>query len=60
MMRVQAELDETKNVLHKTIESILERGQKIDDLVDKSDALSAGSKLFFKSAKKQVLPPKLN
>jgi len=27
------DLDETKIVLHKTIESVLERGEKIDDLV---------------------------
>ena len=53
-MRVQAELDETKIVLHKTIESVLERGQKLDSLVERSDALSAQSKLFYKSAKKQV------
>ena len=56
-MRVQAELDETKIVLHKTIESVLERGEKLDSLVERSDALSAQSKLFYKSAKKQVCPP---
>jgi synaptobrevin family protein YKT6 len=53
-MRVQAELDETKVVLHKTIESVLDRGQKLDDLVQKSDALSAQSKMFYRTAKKQV------
>jgi hypothetical protein len=53
-MRVQAELDETKIVLHKTIESVLERGEKLDSLVERSDALSAQSKMFYKTAKKQV------
>jgi synaptobrevin family protein YKT6 len=41
-MRVQAELDETKIVLHKTIDSLLVRGVKLCDL----------------KAKKQVWPPR--
>ncbi|EKM53147.1 uncharacterized protein PHACADRAFT_124606 [Phanerochaete carnosa HHB-10118-sp] len=53
IMRVQQELDETKIVLHKTIESVLERGEKLNDLVDRSNALSAQSKMFYKTAKKQ-------
>ncbi|KAJ7049434.1 snare protein YKT6 [Mycena amicta] len=53
IMRVQAELDETKIVLHKTIESVLERGERLDTLVDRSNALSAQSKMFYKTAKKQ-------
>jgi synaptobrevin homolog YKT6 len=55
-MKVQAELDETKVVLHKTIESVLERGEKLDSLVERSDALSSQSRLFYKTAKKQVFP----
>lgn len=39
--------------LHKTIESVLERGEKIDSLVAKSDGLSAQSKMFYTQAKKQ-------
>jgi synaptobrevin family protein YKT6 len=46
-MKIQKELDETKIVLHKTIESVLERGEKIDELVAKSDGLSAQSKMFY-------------
>ncbi|KAJ3758972.1 snare-like protein [Lentinula raphanica] len=53
IMRVQQELDETKIVLHKTIESVLERGEKLENLVDRSNALSAQSKMFYKTAKKQ-------
>lgn len=55
-MKVQAELDETKIVLHKTIESVLQRGEKLDSLVERSDALSSQSRLFYKTAKKQVRP----
>lgn len=47
-MKIQKELDETKIVLHKTIESVLERGEKIDSLVEKSDGLSSQSKMFYK------------
>jgi hypothetical protein len=41
-------------VQHKTIESVLQRGEQLDSLVDKSAALSASSKSFYKTAKKQV------
>ena len=53
IMKIQKELDETKIVLHKTIESVLQRGEKIDSLVAKSDGLSAQSKMFYTQAKKQ-------
>ena len=42
---------------HKTIESVLERGEKLNDLVDRSNALSAQSKMFYKTAKKVRAPP---
>jgi synaptobrevin homolog YKT6 len=49
-MKIQKDLDETKIVLHKTIEKVLERGEKIDDLVAKSDGLSAQSKMFYRKS----------
>lgn len=52
IMKVQQELDETKIVLHKTIESVLQRGEKLDLLVDKSEALSSSLRMFYKQAKK--------
>ena len=51
MTRVQAELDETKVILHNTMESLMQRGEKLDDLVSKSDELSDQSKYFYKQAK---------
>lgn len=45
--KIQKELDETKAVMQQTIESVLERGEKIDNLVAKSDGLSAQSKMFY-------------
>ncbi|CAJ0544039.1 Ff.00g040520.m01.CDS01 [Fusarium sp. VM40] len=53
ILKIQKELDETKIVIHKTIESVLQRGEKLDDLVAKSDGLSAQSKLFYQQAKQQ-------
>lgn len=52
MMRVQNELDETKIILHDTMESLLQRGEKLDDLVERSDQLGAQSKMFYKQSKK--------
>lgn len=43
-------LIQTKITLHKTIESVLQRGEKIDDLVQKSDGLSAQSKMFYRKS----------
>lgn len=42
----------TSSNQHKTIESVLERGEKLDNLVERSNALSAQSKMFYKTAKK--------
>ncbi|KAH7401151.1 snare Ykt6 [Phaeosphaeria sp. MPI-PUGE-AT-0046c] len=53
LTKIQKELDETKEVLHNTMQSVLQRGEKIDDLVAKSDVLSASSKMFYTQAKKQ-------
>lgn len=53
LTKIMHELEQTKLVLHETIEAALERGQKIDTLVDKSNDLSGSSKMFYKTAKKQ-------
>ena len=50
--KIQKDLDETTQVLHKTIDSVLERGVKLDNLVERSDDLSRQSKMFYKQAKK--------
>lgn len=55
LMKVQQELDETKIILQQSIENVLERGEKLDSLVDKSEALTSSSKTFYKQAKKLSL-----
>jgi len=47
IMKIQKELDTTTVVMHQTIQSMLERGEKLDSLVQKSDTLSAQSKMFY-------------
>lgn len=53
IMKIQKELDETKIVLHKTIQKVLERGEHIEKLTDESARLSTSSKIFAKQAQKQ-------
>ncbi|KAG5518307.1 hypothetical protein PMAC_003103 [Pneumocystis sp. 'macacae'] len=48
IIKVQQELDDIKNVLSQTIDSVLQRGEKLDDLIQRSDILSAQSRLFYK------------
>lgn len=52
MTKMQNELDETKIILHNTIEAVLDRGEKLDDLVSKSEGLSIQSQAFYKTARK--------
>jgi synaptobrevin homolog YKT6 len=49
----QIEAIKVKNKFqHNTIEAVLERGEKLDDLVSKSEGLSVQSKAFYKTARK--------
>jgi len=52
MTKLQSELDETKIIMHDNIEKILDRGEKLDDLVAKSEGLSYQSKAFYTTARK--------
>ncbi len=52
ILKLNTQLNETKDLLVKTIDKVLERGEKLDDLVAKSDNLSQQSKMFYKQAKK--------
>ena len=52
IMRIQTQIDDTRDVLHNTIDNLLTRGEKLDALVEKSDELSAQSKLFYRPARK--------
>ncbi|ALC49622.1 Ykt6 [Drosophila busckii] len=52
LTKMQTDLDETKIILKNTIETVLERGEKLEDMVAKSEQLSLASKTFYTTAKK--------
>ncbi|CAF0804054.1 unnamed protein product [Rotaria sp. Silwood1] len=52
LMRLQKDLDDTKDILKSTLVNVLERGEKIDDLVARSSDLSFEAKAFYKTARK--------
>ncbi|KAJ1909353.1 palmitoyltransferase [Mycoemilia scoparia] len=52
IMQIHQQLDETKAVLHQTIEAVLNREEKLDDLISKSNSLSVQSQAFYQAAKK--------
>lgn len=47
--KIQHELDETMVIVHRNIDAILEKGEKLDDLVEKSERLSRSSNAFYKT-----------
>lgn len=55
LMRVQQELDETKIVLHKTIDNLLSREDNLKELALKSGDLSRASMGLFEQAQKTNL-----
>ncbi|CAN7122029.1 unnamed protein product [Brassica rapa subsp. narinosa] len=52
LLKIQMELDETSIIIHKTIDGLLARGEKLDNLVEKSSDLNKASKMFYKRARK--------
>mmetsp|Transcript_15974 Transcript_15974/g.40390 ORF Transcript_15974/g.40390 Transcript_15974/m.40390 type:complete len:201 (-) Transcript_15974:1438-2040(-) len=48
--KIQQDLDQTMEVMHKTIDSVLERQVKLDKLVQESSDLSQTSKMFYDKA----------
>ncbi|SCM08645.1 SNARE protein, putative [Plasmodium chabaudi chabaudi] len=52
LSRVQKDLDEVRDVMLKNIEDLLQRGEKLDDLMKKSQDLSNSSYQFYRQAKK--------
>jgi synaptobrevin family protein YKT6 len=50
VLKIQKELEETKQIVVKNIDQLLERGEKLDDLAQKSNDLSFQSKAFASRA----------
>lgn len=47
---IQNELEQTNKTLLRTMSKVLKRGEKIEDLVEKTEHLSHSSKIFFKKS----------
>jgi len=52
ILKTQIQLEETRLVMHKNIDQILQRGEKLEDLMARSSDLSASSILFYNKSKK--------
>ncbi|KAL7713844.1 Uncharacterized protein QTN25_008576 [Entamoeba marina] len=50
LTKIQTDLNETQEILVKAIDDLLERGEKLDDLVQESTDLSVTSKAFMRQA----------
>lgn len=50
--KIQKDLNQTMDIMHKTIDSVLERQVKLDKLVEDSDDLTRQSKAFYHTAAK--------
>eukprot|EP01100_Stratorugosa_tubuloviscum_P001341 TRINITY_DN129_c0_g1_i1.p1 TRINITY_DN129_c0_g1~~TRINITY_DN129_c0_g1_i1.p1 ORF type:complete len:203 (+),score=63.66 TRINITY_DN129_c0_g1_i1:50-658(+) len=51
IIKIQKELDSTKEILVQSIDQLLERGEKLEDLAQRSNDLSYQSKLFLDKSK---------
>eukprot|EP00614_Pseudopedinella_elastica_P042203 CAMPEP_0181260402 /NCGR_PEP_ID=MMETSP1097-20121128/926_1 /TAXON_ID=35684 /ORGANISM="Pseudopedinella elastica, Strain CCMP716" /LENGTH=210 /DNA_ID=CAMNT_0023358917 /DNA_START=27 /DNA_END=659 /DNA_ORIENTATION=- len=52
LAQVNTKIDDVKNVMVQNIEAVLERGEKLELLVDKTDQLQSQAFMFSKSSKK--------
>ena len=52
MLKVEKELANTKEILYQTIEKAITRGEKLEEVAEKSNDLNARSKVLLKNAKK--------
>lgn len=57
LTRVQDQLEETKGVVMKTLDQLLEREAKLESLIQKSQDLSSQTKNFYKTSKKLKYVP---
>ena len=49
---LQAQVEEVTDVMKKNIDSVLERGEKIENMHERADKLEKQAKLFKRNAKK--------
>jgi synaptobrevin family protein YKT6 len=52
LLKIQQNLDEIKDIMHKNLEDVLRRGETLDTLLQKSEDIGEVSKMFHTKAKK--------
>lgn len=52
ILQIEEQVNQTSEVMQKNISALLERGEKIQSLIDKTEDLESQSKVFLKSADK--------
>lgn len=52
LMKIESELDQVRDIMHKNIDQLLKRGETLESLMAKSNDLSTVSYDFYKRAKK--------
>lgn len=52
LTKIQKDLDDIKDIMHKNIDEVLKRGENLDSLMEKSEDLSTSSVQFAKKARK--------
>ena len=52
LLRIQRELDDVKDVLRGSMQQLMERGEKIETIIEKSEDLDMSSKQFLWNAQK--------
>lgn len=52
LRRVQFQVDEVSSIMKDNIEKIMERGERLEDLEEKSDSLATNADQFWSTAKK--------
>jgi synaptobrevin family protein YKT6 len=50
LTKIHEDLEKTISIVHKTIDSVLDRGTKLENLVKQSEDLGMQSKLFYQNA----------
>ena len=52
LLKIEKELQEVQEVVHKNLQDLLKRGEAMDDLMTKSNDLNTASVIFYNKAKK--------
>ena len=52
LLRIERELQEVQDIVHKNLQDLLKRGEAMEELMARSNDLNTASVSFYKKAKK--------